>query len=113
MLDIETIKNARAMTKEYVHLAQYALDNNCSITVTCGDEIVCKKSKDLKEIRESMECADETHAFIYNQENKRVGWAWVIPYNDDNESVADLTITDFMNNWTEEYKKFCKQLGIE
>lgn len=111
MIDTATIKQATEMRKAHLNLARYCLDKGYSITVDYGDgeEDACTKSKDYAEIKEHVEACDEAYMHIYNTENRRVGWAWVIFGNDDNELVSDYSATKFMDTWSDEFQKMYEE----
>jgi hypothetical protein len=109
-MDTETIKNAIDYKKGHIHLTKWALNKDCSISVFVGGEPEITKSKDFEKIKECLECADETEIVIFNNEGLRKGWALIIPYNDDEEIVADYTVSKFMEEWDIEFIKLHEEL---
>jgi len=106
MIDNETIKQATEMRKAHLNLAKYCLDKGYSITVDYGtDEDACTKSTNYAEIKEHVEACDEAYMHIYNQEGRRIGWAWVIFGNDDNELISDYSATKFMDTWSDQFQQ--------
>ncbi len=90
--------------KAYRHLVKYCLDNNCVVSVWDGEEWQVKRSNKSKEITDAIESVDEAQIKIYDTEGKTMGWALTIAYGvDDDETVADHTMTEFMDQWWEQY----------
>jgi len=110
-MDIQTIKKAIESKKAYNHLVNWALNKNCSISVYVGGEPEIEKSKDFQKIKEYIECADETEIVIYDENNVRKGWALIIFYNDDEETVCDYSANKFMQEWEIEQDKFYEELN--
>ena len=105
MMRTETIKRVLELKRADFNLAQYALDKGHSITVDYGDEDGCTKSKDFNQIKEAADAiCDEYHMHIYDSENRKLGWAWVVYGNDDHELVADYTANKFMDEWWASYE---------
>ena len=103
----ETIKKVLELKRADFNLAQYALNKGYSITVDYGmDEDGCTKSKDFNEIKEAADAiCDEYHMHIYDSEDKKRGWAWVVYGNEDYELVADYSANQFMDKWWASYEE--------
>jgi hypothetical protein len=108
----EDIKKAIDYKKAYLNLVLYALDKGCSISVWYDGEEDVLKSKDYKAIKDSIENLDEAEITIYNQENKKMGWAFLIPYNEDEATVADWTTTSLLNEWDKQFQKLTEELEV-
>lgn len=110
-MDSDTIKRATQLRKAHLNLAQYALEKGYSITVHYGDyeddELV--KSTDFNEIKEASEACDESYMVIHNREGKKLGWAWVIFGNEDDELISDYSVTPFMEDWNEQFVKMYEE----
>lgn len=103
-MEKETIK----IKRQDFHLAKYCLDKGHSITVHYGDydDAECVKSKDYDQIKESANAiCDEYHMVIYDNDNRRLGWAFIVYGNEDHELVADYTENEFMDEWWASYQK--------
>jgi len=90
--------------KAYRHLVKYALKNNCTVSVWDGEEWQVKRSVSFKAIDDAINSVDEAQLRI-RQGDAVVGWALVsndISFEDD-ETVMDNTVNDFMNAWEESY----------
>lgn len=107
MIDNETIKQASEMRKAHLNLVRYALNKGYNITVHYGNgegKEDCEYSTDYNNIKECVEACDESYINIYNPEKQRVGWAWVVFGNDDNELVADYGVNEFMETWATQFE---------
>lgn len=96
--------------KAYKHLIKYSLANNCLISVWDGEEWQLSKSGAYKAIVDAVESVEEAQIKIYSKFDTRgegyKGWALIIPFGlEDEETVADNTMTDFMNEWEAAYNQ--------
>ena len=91
--------------KAYEHLVDFSLLRGCTISVWDGEEMPVRKSTDKELILEHIRSVEEAEIWIY-ENGEKVGWALIIPFGlEDNETVADFTMTPFMNYWDEEYTR--------
>ena len=111
-MDINVIKNALDYKKQHLHLAHYLLNKECSISTFVEGQIDLKKSTNYEKLKESLQCADEVEIFIYNKENNKIAWALIIPFNEDDCTVADYSATKFMEDWFEEFDTLTEQLQV-
>ena len=89
--------------KAYKDLVKHALFNHCVVSVFDGEEWSTIKSAQYRQIIDDIEGVEEAQLRICNAEGKEVGWALIIPSLDDDETVADFTTTDFMQQWDAQY----------
>jgi hypothetical protein len=90
--------------KAYKSLVDYALKAGHKISVWDGEEWQVSKSILEPKIIEAIESDEEAQITIRNDEDKEIGWALIIPFGlEDDETVADMTITPFMIKWDELY----------
>ena len=90
--------------KAYNHLVDYAVKAGHKISVWDGEERQVSKSTLEPKIIEAIESVEEAQLRIIDNEGKEIGWALVIPFGlEDEETVADMTITPFMVKWDELY----------
>ena len=90
--------------KAYKSLVDYALKAGHKISVWDGEEWQVSKSILEPKIIEAIESVEEAQITIRNDEDKEIGWALIIPFGlEDDETVADMTITPFMIKWDELY----------
>jgi|TARA_R110000772_G_scaffold17858_2_gene49593 hypothetical protein len=111
----EKIKDAQKiidLKKSCFNLVDYALKEGLEITTYVDSEVETKNSKDFKELKKSLECSDEVEISIENN-GKQVGWALAVAYEDNEDSLADWSMTPFMNKWEIQYNKLMKQLEVE
>ena len=89
--------------KAYKDLVKTALHHGFVVSVFDGEEWSTKKSNQYKVIIDDIEGVEEAQIVIRDASNKELGWALIIPSLEDDETVADFTITSFMNNWDLNY----------
>jgi L-rhamnose mutarotase len=91
--------------KAYRHLVKHALAAGHLISAWDGEEWPVKRSTKYKEIIDAIESVEVAEIKIYDLHSKSVGWAMIIPFGlDDDETVADHTMTEFMQQWWEIYE---------
>jgi len=91
--------------KAYKDLVKTALHHGFVVSVFDGEEWSTKKSNQYKVIIDDIEGVEEAQIVIRDASNKELGWALIIPSLADDETVADFTITSFMNNWDLNYNQ--------
>lgn len=90
--------------KAYKHLVKHALAQNCTVSVWDGEEWQVKRSSGYKAIIEAIEGVEEAELIIRDNQGDKMGWAKVSAFGlEDDETVMDNTMTDFMNSWDEAY----------
>jgi hypothetical protein len=90
--------------KAYKHLVDYALKAGHKISVWDGEEWQVSKSTLEPKIIEAVESVEVAQLRIVDADGKEQGWALVIPFGlEDDETVADMTMTPFMLAWDELY----------
>ena len=105
-MDTATIKQAVELRKAHLNLIRYSLDKGHSITVHYGDgDDELTMSRDFALIKDAAEACDESYILIYDHNKKRIGWAWVIFGNEDNELVSDYSATDYMDKWWDQFEE--------
>ena len=110
----DDIKKAVEYKQGHFNMVQYILKEKpeWSISVISRDdyEYSVEKSKDYEEIRKAIKDY-ETEITIYNKDNRQIGWAWFIPYNEtDEDIVSDYSNTLTMNKWAKQFEELHKQL---
>lgn len=93
--------------KAYKHLVKHALTNGCYVSVWDGGEWEVKSSTSYRAIIDCIESVEIAEIRISDKYTaQRMGWAQIIPFGlEDDETVADYTITPFMNAWETAYFK--------
>lgn len=90
--------------KAYKHLVRYSLNAGHNVSVFDGEAYEIKYSTKYKEIIDCIESVEEAEIFIRDSNGKKIGWALITPFGvDDEETVCDYTITDFMEKWNDTY----------
>jgi len=91
--------------KAYKHLVKFALKHGHTVSVWDGEEWQVRRSTGYQAIIDAIESVEIASLRIRNKDGEIVGWASVIPFGlEDDETVADNTITPFMELWEESYK---------
>lgn len=85
--------------KAHLNLIRYALDKGCSLSVDSEGDVLLQASTSFNEIKEAVECVDESHLYIFDGKCNRIGVAFVVLGNADDELVCDHSDNDFMNTW--------------
>jgi len=109
-MDVKTIKTAKDYKKQHLHLVNWLLNKEWNVSVYVEGEIELEKSTDYEKIKECLECADEVQINIYNKYNKKISWALIIPFNEDDCTVSDCSSNEFMDNWSKEFDILTEQL---
>ena len=96
--------------KAYKHLVKYSLEKNCVVSVWDGEEWQVSKASTYNSIIDAIESVEEAELKIYSKFDTRgegyKGWALVSAFGlEDDETVVDNTVTEFMNNWEQTYKQ--------
>lgn len=86
--------------KTYKSLVKFALAKNCVVSVWDGEEYPVQRSSAYKAIIEAIESVEMAELIIRDAEGAKVAWAMIIPFGvEDDETVADNTITPFMEEF--------------
>jgi hypothetical protein len=90
--------------KAYKHLVRYSLNAGHTVSVFDGELWEVENSTDYKAIIDCIESVEEANIVIRDTEDKKLGWALVTPFGvDDEETVCDYTVTDYMEKWSDTY----------
>jgi len=112
-MDIQTIKKALDFKNSHIHLIDWALNKNCSISVDVDGFEKLIKSKIFCEIKKIVESDDKTKISIYDENDNFKGWALIIHFNGGQDCVSDYSANKFMNSWAEDSEKFYNELEID
>ena len=123
-METATIQKAMEYKKAHLNLIQYALNQNCLIDVECrqDNEYKLKKSNNYDEIKKFLHDYDSDFNLHFYKENiydnlnfyKEIvykGWAYIIPYNDDEDSVSDYSSNKFLDAWANQFEKLTSDLN--
>lgn len=89
--------------KAYKSLVKYALAKDMTVSVWDGEEWQVKRSTRYNDIIEAIESVEMAELRIRDAGGMIFGWAQIIDGLADDESVADFTDNDFMNEWFNAY----------
>ena len=87
--------------KAYKSLVKYALSKNATISVYDGEEWEVKRSNKYQMIIDCIESVEVANLRIRDAGGDVIGWALIVPDLEDDETVADHTMNEFMNAWSE------------
>ena len=91
--------------KAYKHLVKFSLSQGHTVSVWDGGEWQVKRGNGYKAIIEAIESVEAAELVIRNCQGDKLGWAMVMAFDlEDDETVADYTVTDFMDTWEDAYK---------
>ena len=123
-METVTIQKAMEYKKAHLNIIQYALNQNCLIDVECrqDNEYKLKKSNNYDEIKKFLHDYDSDFNLHFYKENiydnlnfyKEIvykGWAYIIPYNDDEDSVSDYSSNKFLDAWANQFEKLTSDLN--
>ena len=110
----EEIIKAVDYKKGHFNMVQYILRDKpeCSISVYDieEDRFSVEKSKDYQQIKKAIKDY-QTEIICYSKEHKKIGWAWFIPYNEDEDIVVDYIANKFMDEWENQFSKLHEELN--
>lgn len=89
--------------KAYKHLVKHALKTGHTISVFDEEVWQVKRSTEYKKIIAAIESVEAPEIRIRDQDGDIVGWALIIPFLDDDETVADYSCTEFLESWDKAY----------
>jgi hypothetical protein len=89
------------MISAYKSLVRYALKNNCTVSVWDGAEYLVRFSKSYRDIDDAIKQVYEASIFIF-RDDKKIGAALIIPNLCPDETVADHSCSEFIEEWEAE-----------
>ena len=113
-MKVEDIRKAVEYKQGHFKMEQYLLKEKPNWSITVYDketgETPVEYSKDYEQIRKAIKNY-ETEIVVYQEDKRRIGWAWFIPYNEtDEDIVADYSSTLTLNAWAKQFEELHKQL---
>ena len=106
------LKKAEEFKQGHFNLVQHFLKKECKITVydRFSDNCLIEKSDNYEDIKKVIK-DDETEIVIYDNEEKRLSWVWVIPYNEGIDTIADYSVSKSVDNWADKFEKTMEELN--
>jgi hypothetical protein len=93
------------MKDAYIDLIEFALKDNCKISVWDGGEWQIKKSILLNEIVDAVKSVEEAKLRFYDSNDSVLGCALVSPYGlEPNETVIDYSESDLLMKWENQFE---------
>ncbi len=93
--------------KAYKSLVKFALNNNAKVSVWDGEEWAVKQSTKYTDIINAIESVEVAELRIRDSEGNSLGWAQIVPDLEDEETVADYTMSEFMETWARVDESWC------
>ena len=109
---IETIKKAEEFKQGHLNLVQYFLKRGCTFTVEnldMGHITTIKNSSNYEEIKKAIDYG-ETHLSILKGKTL-VSKVWIIPYNEGIDTIADYSVSNWVDDWSDKFEKTMEQLN--
>lgn len=92
--------------KAYIHLVDKALADGHVVSVWDGEEWQVVRCMSKDNIIEAIESVEEATIAIRSADDEHIGLALIIPFGlEDDETVADYGVNEYMETWSEEYNK--------
>ena len=112
----EEIIKAVDYKKGHFNMVQYILREKPEWSISVydieEDRFSVEKSKDYQQIKKAIKDY-QTEIVCYSKEDKRIGWAWFIPYNEtDEDIVSDYSDTLTLNAWCKQFEELHRQLEV-
>ena len=112
----EEIIKAVDYKKGHFNMVQYILREKPEWSISVydieEDRFSVEKSKDYQQIKKAIKDY-QTEIICYSKEDKRIGWAWFIPYNEtDEDIVSDYSDTLTLNKWSKQFEELHRRLEV-
>lgn len=91
--------------KAYKALVKFALANSMTVSVWDGEEWQLKRSTGYQAIVDAINSVEVAELRIRDSEGNVTGWAQIIPDLEDDETLADYTMTPFMERFEDSMTK--------
>jgi len=85
--------------KSYLHLIKYALSNAVTVSVMDEEGWLLKTSSKYSDIVKAVESVEECTLRLRDAEKNILGTAYITPFEDDECTVCDYSVTPFMESW--------------
>ena len=110
-MKIETLKKAEEFKQGHLNLVQYFLKKGCIFSVEDleTDKMTVENSSNYEEIKKAINNG-ETHLSILKS-NRLVSKVWIIPYNEGIDTIADYSVSNWVDDWSNKFEKTMEQLS--
>jgi hypothetical protein len=96
--------------KAYQHLIKHAIAAGLTVSVHDGEVWAVKRSVEYRDIIAAVNSVEECSLRFRNVwRGDIIGSAYVAPFEDDECTVCDYSVTPFMEQWNTEYHKTTNQ----
>jgi hypothetical protein len=109
---IETLKKAEEFKQGHLNLVQYFLKKGCIFSVEDleTDKMTVENSSNYEDIKKAIN-GGETHLSIFKKNVGLVSKVWIIPYNEGIDTIADYTVSNWIDDWSNKFEKIMDQLN--
>ena len=106
-MKIETLKKAEEFKQGHLNLVQYFLKRGCTFSVEDleTEKTTIKNSSNYEEIKKAI-----THLSILKGKTL-VSKVWIIPYNEGIDTIADYSVSNWVDDWSDKFEKTMEQLN--
>ena len=110
-MKIETLKKAEEFKQGHLNLVQYFLKKGCFFSVVNleTEKMTIETSSNYEEIKKAIN-SGETHLCILKG-NTLVSKVWIIPYNEGIDTIADYTVSNWVDDWSNKFEETMEQLN--
>ena len=110
-MKIETLKKAEEFKQGHLNLVQYFLKKGCKFSVEDleRDKMTVRNSSNYEEIKKAIDYG-ETHLSILKGKTL-VSKVWIIPYNEGIDTIADYSVSNWVDDWSDKFEKTMEQLN--
>jgi hypothetical protein len=89
--------------KAYIHLIKYALSNGATVSVMDEESWLLKTSIKYSDIISAIQSVEECTLRFRDADKNILGSAYITPFEDDECTVCDYSVTPFMEQWDTSY----------
>ena len=110
-MKIETLKKAEEFKQGHLNLVHYFLKKGCIFSVEDleTDKMTVENSSNYEEIKKAISDYD-THLSILKS-NRLISKVWIIPYNEGIDTIADYSVSNWVDDWSNKFEKTMEQLS--
>jgi len=94
--------------KAHQHLIKHAIAAGFAVSVNDGEIWAVKRSVKYRDIIAAVNSVEECSLRFRDAEKNIIGSAYITPFEEDECTVCDYSVTPFMEQWNIEYQKTTK-----